>query len=257
MNVQVVMRQSEPADQAALSELLGEYTTQEFSRSLDGATGEPKGDFRAKAVTRPYVTPGQIAALPVGQGYVRIAGGRPVATVFPNVAGAAAEEPDAEAEDDDGTPDAAGPCPGQPLEPPFPPAPTPAKGPLKPRSIWCEALRCTTVRGDQLLRAPPARTVPGCGCRSTPRDALVFGDLYRHRVLSVPWLARVRFGGSQPAARERLRKLRRAGYVERLPTARGEFKGYRLTARGRREIGVATRPGARRRGALVALLRTP
>ena len=40
----------------------------------------------------------------MGQGYVRIAGGRPVATVFPNVAGATAEEPDAEAEDDDGTP---------------------------------------------------------------------------------------------------------------------------------------------------------
>ena len=118
MNVQVVMRQSEPDDQAALSELLGEYTTQEFTRALDGETGEPKGDFRAKAVTRPYVTPGQIAALPVGQGYVRIAGGRPVATVFPNVAGATAEEPDAEAEDDDGTPDPTGRRPSPRRRPP-------------------------------------------------------------------------------------------------------------------------------------------
>ena len=105
MNVQVVMRQSEPDDQEALSELMGAYTTQEFNRPLDGETGKAKGDFRAKAVTKPYVTPGQIAALPVGQGYVRIAGGRPIPTVFPNVAGAEQEEPDAEAEDDDGTPD--------------------------------------------------------------------------------------------------------------------------------------------------------
>ena len=104
INVQVVMRQSEPDDQKALSELLGDYTTQEFSRRLDGETGEGKGDFRAKTVTVPYVTPGQIAALPIGQGYVRIAGGRPVSVVFPNTAGGNGEEPDVEADDDDGTP---------------------------------------------------------------------------------------------------------------------------------------------------------
>lgn len=76
----------------------------------------------------------------------------------------------------------------------------------------------------------------------TPRDALVFGDLYRHRVLSVPWLARVRFGGSVEAAWKRLRKLARAGYVEQVPTTHGAHRGYRLTASGRRVIGVTTRP---------------
>ncbi len=104
MNVQIVLRQSEPGDQAAWSELLGTYRTQEFTRSLDGKTGEPTGNFRAKTVEAPYVTPGQIAALPIGQGYLRIAGGRPLAVVFPNTAGAQGEEPDVEAEDDDGTP---------------------------------------------------------------------------------------------------------------------------------------------------------
>ncbi|MDQ3702475.1 MAG: type IV secretion system DNA-binding domain-containing protein, partial [Chloroflexota bacterium] len=104
VNVQVVMRQSEPDDQAALSELLGEYATQEFSRSLDGETGEGTGDFRPKSVTKPYVTPGQIAALPVGQAYVRIAGGKPVAVVIPRVADGDGEEADPETEDDDGTP---------------------------------------------------------------------------------------------------------------------------------------------------------
>ena len=104
INVQVVMRQSEPDDQKALSELLGDYTTQEFSRSLDGETGEGKGDYRTRNVTRPYVTPGQIAALPIGQGYVRIAGGRPVAVVFPNTADGRREDADPEDEDDDGTP---------------------------------------------------------------------------------------------------------------------------------------------------------
>ena len=96
--------ETEPDDQAALSELLGAYTTQQFSRSLDGKTGAPTGNFRAKAVTRPYITPGQIAALPIGQGYVRVAGGHPVATVFPNVTCAGEEEPSTETEDDDGTP---------------------------------------------------------------------------------------------------------------------------------------------------------
>jgi hypothetical protein len=97
-------------------------------------------------------------------------------------------------------------------------------------------------------------TLPGVRClrpRSRPvsltaRDARVFGDLHRHRVLSTPWLARVRFGGSQRAAWERLRKLSAAGYVERLPTVQGEFKGYRLTTTGRRAGGLDGR--ARRRG---------
>ena len=134
VNVQVVMRQSEPDDQAALSELLGEYTTQEFSRPLDGETGKAKGDFRPKAVTKPYVTSGQIAALPIGQGYVRIAGGRPVATVFPKVAGATAEEPDAEAEDDDGTPDPTRTPPIAPQEAPksAPPIAPPIAPPVVP-----------------------------------------------------------------------------------------------------------------------------
>jgi hypothetical protein len=84
-------------------------------------------------VTKPYVTPGQIAALPIGQGYVRIAGGRPVATVFPKVAGATAEEPDAEAEDDDGTPDPTRTPPIAPQEAPksAPPIAPPVVPPLQ------------------------------------------------------------------------------------------------------------------------------
>jgi hypothetical protein len=104
INVQVVMRQSEPGDQDELSALMGTYTTQEFSQSLDGATGKGTGDFRPRTVTRPYVAPGQIAALPVGQAYVRIAGGRPVAVAIPRVADGDGEEADPETDADDGTP---------------------------------------------------------------------------------------------------------------------------------------------------------
>jgi hypothetical protein len=104
INVQVVMRQSEPGDQDELSALMGTYTTQEFSQSLDGATGKGTGDFRPRTVTRPYVAPGQIAALPVGQAYVRIAGGRPVAVAIPRVADGGGEEADPETDADDGTP---------------------------------------------------------------------------------------------------------------------------------------------------------
>ena len=76
----------------------------------------------------------------------------------------------------------------------------------------------------------------------TQRDARVFGDLYRHRVLAVPWLARAHFGGSAEAAWKRLRRLARGGYVEQVPTTHGAHRGYRLTPAGRREIGVAKRP---------------
>jgi hypothetical protein len=91
---------------------------------------------------------------------------------------------------------------------------------------------------------------PGVRVSPTTRDALVFGDLYRHRVLSVPWLARVRFGGSVPAAWVRLRKLARAGYVEPVATTHGAHRGYRLAAAGRRVIGVAKRPRRRAEGGL-------
>ncbi|MDQ3700305.1 MAG: type IV secretion system DNA-binding domain-containing protein, partial [Chloroflexota bacterium] len=104
MNVQVVMRQSEPSDQGELSALLGTYVTQEFGQSLDAETGKGKGDFHPKTVTKPYVAPGQIAALPVGQAYVRIAGGKPVAVAIPKVADGDAEEVDPVTDDDDGTP---------------------------------------------------------------------------------------------------------------------------------------------------------
>ena len=76
----------------------------------------------------------------------------------------------------------------------------------------------------------------------TARDERIFVDLYRHRVLSVPWLARAHFGGSLEAAWVRLRKLARARYVEQVPTTHGAHKGYRLMAAGRRLIGVAKRP---------------
>jgi hypothetical protein len=76
----------------------------------------------------------------------------------------------------------------------------------------------------------------------TPRDARIFGDLYRHRVLSVTWLARAHFAGSVEAVWKRLRKLARSGYVEQVPTTHGPHRGYRLTAAGRRLIGVARRP---------------
>ena len=77
------------------------------------------------------------------------------------------------------------------------------------------------------------------------RDVLLFGDLYRHRVLSVLWLARVRFGGSVRAARERLRKLKLTGYVEQVRLTRGEYLGYRLSAKGRRALGITKRPRPR------------
>jgi hypothetical protein len=79
----------------------------------------------------------------------------------------------------------------------------------------------------------------------TPRDAAVFRDLARHRVLSIPWLCRVHFDGREPATAERLRKLTRAGYVEHLATLRGEREGYRLTGKGRRHLGVVKRPTPR------------
>lgn len=88
---------------------------------------------------------------------------------------------------------------------------------------------------------PPAPTL--VRVEVTARDARVFRDLYRFRTLSVPWLARVHFGGSEDAVRERMRKLIAAGYVVRCDTAHREFKGYRLTAKGRRHIGVTKRPG--------------
>lgn len=96
---------------------------------------------------------------------------------------------------------------------------------------------------DRLSHSSPAPT--SVRVALTPRDAAVFRDLARHRVLSIPWLCRVHFAGREPATAERLRKLTRAGYVEHLATLRGEREGYRLTGKGRRHLGVSTRPTPR------------
>jgi hypothetical protein len=101
---------------------MGSYVTQEFGQAIDGETGKGKGDFRPKQVTKPYVSPGQIAALPVGHAYVRIAGATPVAVVIPKVADGDAGVPEPEPDDDDGTPIVPPPRgPGDPA--PAPPAP--------------------------------------------------------------------------------------------------------------------------------------
>jgi type IV secretory pathway TraG/TraD family ATPase VirD4 len=103
-DVQIVFRQAEAHDQQAWSAQLGGYETQRFSRSLDGETGEATGNFRVRSAAAPYVRPGDLAALGVGQAYVRIGSARPVAARFPIPRTAERDDPDAEPEDDDGTP---------------------------------------------------------------------------------------------------------------------------------------------------------
>lgn len=85
----------------------------------------------------------------------------------------------------------------------------------------------------------------------TARDRWLFAALLRHRVLGVAWLAREEFGGSVPAAWERLRRLRNAGYLEQVRTQLGAPKGYTLTALGKAELGLERR-GRPRRGLPVA-----
>ncbi len=84
---------------------------------------------------------------------------------------------------------------------------------------------------------PPALA----GVALTTRDLAIFGDLYRLRIVGVPWLARHHFRGSEPAAWVRLRRLVRAGYIDRLPAQRNVHRGHRLTSKGRRVIGIARR----------------
>jgi hypothetical protein len=83
----------------------------------------------------------------------------------------------------------------------------------------------------------------------TARDGRVLQTLYRFGCVSLPLLARLHFGGSEPAARERLRKLERAqggGYVRLLPTVQGECGAYRLTDKGLSGVAPGKRAPRRR-----------
>jgi hypothetical protein len=107
-------------------------------------------------------------------------------------------------------------------------------------------------RGDPARRGHPGR--PRTSRLLTDRDRAVLDVLRRYGCVSLPLLARWRFddvgvrgfGGSETAARERLRKLERAGYLVRVATVPGECGAYRLTDMGLAEVAPGRRALRRR-----------
>jgi hypothetical protein len=102
-DVQVVFRQATADDQEHFSELFGEHEELRREAGVDVLTGQPRGTVKAKRARVRNVPPDALAALPIGQAYVRVEGDDPRLVLFPNFDGQG-EDAWAEDEADDGTP---------------------------------------------------------------------------------------------------------------------------------------------------------